>query len=63
MKKRSLKKIALTKETLRSLDASAIRGVAGGISLGQDTCNASCVTDVTCRPAATCQQSCNTACC
>lgn len=63
MKKRTFKKIALTRETLRSLDASVMRGVAAGISMNQDTCNASCATDVTCRPAATCLQSCNTACC
>jgi hypothetical protein len=63
MKKRSVRKVALTRETLRSLDNATIRRVAGGISLNQVTCDASCVTEVTCRPAATCQQSCNTACC
>jgi hypothetical protein len=63
MRKRSLKTIGLTKETLRSLEASAFRRAAGGISHAVYTCDASCVTDVTCMPAATCKASCISGCC
>ena len=46
MKKRTLKKIVLRKETLRDLDDKAVRDAAGGFSINP-TCNASCITDVT----------------
>ncbi len=47
MKKKTFKKIVLTKETLRYLDALAVKDVAGGIS-NFGSCNASCATDATC---------------
>jgi len=64
MRKRTVKKIALTKETLRSLDAGAVRQAAGGLSLNNGqlgSCNASCITAVTC-DLQSCRQSCETAC-
>jgi hypothetical protein len=55
MKKRVIKKIALTKETLGTLSNSAIRMVAGdGLLTGGDngSCNASCATNESCRSCA-----------
>jgi hypothetical protein len=46
MKKRTLKRMTLTKETLLSLDDRAMQNAAGGFSINP-TCNASCITDVT----------------
>lgn len=46
MKKRTLKRMTLTKETLLSLDDRAMQDAAGGFSINP-TCNASCITDVT----------------
>lgn len=60
MKKKVVKKIALTRETLRSLSNSATRMVAGGgILTGGDngSCNASCATNESCR---TCDSGCFT---
>jgi hypothetical protein len=51
MKKTMLNKISLTKETLRTLNDSAIQNIAGGaITRVVATCNASCVTDISCGP-------------
>ena len=48
MKKRTLRKMALTKETLRSLDDREVLDAAGGITgANPQTCNASCATDAT----------------
>jgi hypothetical protein len=48
MKKRTLKKIVLTRETLRSLDDQAVREAAGGFTGGNPaSCNASCITEQT----------------
>lgn len=61
MKKRVVKKIVLTKETLRSLSNSATRVVAGGGTLtgGDGSCNISCATYVSCE---TCRVTCRSAC-
>ena len=55
MKKRVAKKIALTRETLRSLSNSATGMVAGGGTLtGADggSCDLSCATNASCRSCA-----------
>jgi hypothetical protein len=47
MKKRAMKKIVLTKKTLRNLEDREASVVAGGISAitcGQDTCRVVCET-------------------
>jgi len=59
MKKRTLKKIALTKETLRSLNDQDMMDAAGGVTTGggPNTCNASCVTDGATRLCTNCDAS------
>jgi len=47
MKKKTMKKIVLTRETLRSLDDRAAQDAAGGLTTMPATCNASCLTDAT----------------
>jgi len=64
MKKKVVKKIALTRETLRSLSNSAARMVAGGGTLtgGDASCNISCATVESCRTCNTGCITCATAC-
>lgn len=38
MKKKTVKKLMLAKETVRSLDFSQIEGVAGGVTTTSDLC-------------------------
>jgi len=56
MKKRTVKRITLRKETLLGLDDRAAQDAAGGFSINP-TCAASCITDVTrqCSVCNTCQ--------
>jgi hypothetical protein len=61
MKRRALKKITLTKETLRHLDDHAMRNVEGGLTTQPFTCNISCITDAT-RQCTNCNTDCLTNC-
>lgn len=45
MKKNGLKKMSLSKETLRSLSGGSLKTVAGGDSGGSDTGSALCPSD------------------
>lgn len=47
MKKRTMKKIVLTRETLRSLDDRQTEQAEGGLTTMPASCNASCITDAT----------------
>ncbi len=45
--KKTGKKMVLTRETLRTLNENAVRAAGGGLS-GPGSCNASCITEITC---------------
>lgn len=53
MRKTVRSRITLTKKTLRALESGALRGARGGLTAQPETCNASCVTDLSC-PGETC---------
>lgn len=57
MRKHGSRKMVLAKETLRGLESTAIGRVAGG-QTGPETCNQSCISDVSC---ATCHLICSNA--
>jgi hypothetical protein len=54
MKKRTVKKIVLIKETLRSLTDADARNAVAGMSGAPYSCNASCLTEVNSRCMTTC---------
>jgi hypothetical protein len=54
MKKTTLRRIVLTRETLRALEGRSLSAAHGGLTLGgAGTCNVSCASDGTC-PEQTC---------
>jgi hypothetical protein len=59
MRKRTVRRLVLTRETLRALESESLRGARGGFTGQPATCNASCATDVSCA-GATCRALCQT---